>query len=300
MTDNKGKFCPTFSGNKYFLIFRDLKTKMRFGFLLLNKGYLLRYIKYLILLCKQKNRTIKTLRIDDEFLTKEIKDYLLNEKIILRPCIPHEHATLPNIERDNGTIKETILKVLKAKPHFEYKYWGMAFNDIITKMNIFSSVEDPSISPYEEWYGYKYNMNDNPSIPFGSIVIAYIPLKDQTELGGRSIRTFYVGFAPEHKGGILLFNPKTKRTIVRRSFRIMGPVDQPNAKLKYEAPLDDTFDKDEDTFYRHPFGSDLYLDHDPSDYHYTPHVPIVDTSIKLDDDEFYVENIINHKGTGKR
>ena len=63
---------------------------------------------------------------------------------------------------------------------------------------------------------------------------AYIPLDDQTALGGRSIRTFYVGFAQGHKGGILLYNPKTKRTIVRRSFKIMGPIDQSNSNIILE------------------------------------------------------------------
>ena len=297
ITDNKGKVCPTFSGNKYWLICRCIRSRMRFGFLLPNHGYLLRYIKQLVLLCKHKHRTIKTILIDDEFYTDEINEYFLNNHITRRACIPHEHATLPNIERDNRTVMEAIIKALQTKSHLEFKYWGMAFHDVLSKMNIFSTTDNPSESPFFLWYGFKYNLIDNPCIPFGSVVMAHLPLKDQTALSGRCIRTYYIGIAPDHKGGILLYNPKTKRTIVRRTFKIMGPTDQSTSKIKIEASLDD--DQEEDIDYKHPYGADLYLDHDPIDHEYTRHIPQVNNQI-LDEDEFYVEKIINHKGKGNK
>ena len=52
-TDDKGKICPTFSGNRYSIICHDMKSKMRFGFLCQNKGYLLRSIKHLRLITIQ-------------------------------------------------------------------------------------------------------------------------------------------------------------------------------------------------------------------------------------------------------
>ena len=118
----------------------------------------LRYIKQLVLICKHKHRTIKTIRLDDEFLTKEGNDLFLNYHITRGACIPHEHATLPNIEKDNRTVMEAILKAIKTKSHLDFKYWGIAFHDVIMKMNIFSSNEIPEESPFYLWYGYNYNM----------------------------------------------------------------------------------------------------------------------------------------------
>ena len=298
ITDEKGKICSTFSGNKYALICRDLKSKFRYGFLLQNKGYLLRYIKHLIALCRHKDIVIKILRIDDEFLTEEIKEYLLHEtKIELKPCIPHEHATLPYIERDNRTLEDAIVKVIKAKPHLNEKFWGMAFHDILLKWNIFSSEESPDISPYEEWYGFKFNLIDNPIIPFGSIVMAHIPLDQQTTLGDRAVKTYYVGIANGYKGGIQLYNPVTKHCIVRRSYKIIGPVDQADSQILLESKNDMPLLQDEIAIPQ--FGNDVVMDHDPLDGPYNQHVPIVDNTTTLNDDEFYVERIINHKGRGR-
>ena len=381
-TDDKGKICPTFSGNRLSILCHDMKSKMRVGFLSQNKGYLLRYIKHLRLITIQRRRVMKTLRIDEDFLTEEITDWCRSNKIDILPCIPHEHATLPDVERDNRTIQEAVVKVLYAKPHLSFKYCGMALMDIITKWNIFPSIGTPNVSPYELWFGYKYNLNHNPIVPFGSVVYAHIPLDDQTAMSGRSIRTFHVGFAQGHKGGILLFNPVTKRTIVRRSFKIMGPIDQPESniilecldhkgdseiildpidtvilnkeiiddiskvsktsplsknkptrKVKFipsevednvipelisdidsddedmpELPVENCDDEDDSILHNNifsnkkdiHFGNDTVLDHDPLVAPYVRNIPIIDESKRLDNDEFYVDRIINHKGRGNK
>jgi hypothetical protein len=62
-----------------------------------------------------------------------------------------------------------------------------------------------------------------PIIPFGSIVVAHIPLQLQTKSGPRSTLTYCVGSASDYKGGLLLFNPITHRVIVRRTFKVLGP-----------------------------------------------------------------------------
>ena len=286
----------------------------------------MRYIKHLILSVTQRGRSVKVLRMDDEFVTEEIRNYLAEQHISIRPCIPHEHSTLPYAERDNRTIQEAVVKAIVAKPHLTYKYWGLAFHDIIMKWNIFSSRESPDISPYETWFGYRYNMHDNPLIPFGSIVKAHIPLNLQTTMSGRSIDTHYVGFAPSYKGGIQVYNPKTKRCIIRRSFKITGPTYQPDLTITLESPdiksdnidhapippvvTEDTDDSDDmpqlvgdddsdDEDDTPQFGSDIVMDHDPLDGPYNEHVPIV-SDTPLENDEFYIEKIINHKGRGKK
>ncbi len=184
----------------------------------------MRYIKHLVVLFKQQNRKIKVLRIDDDFLTNDIKHYLSKEDITPRPCIPYEHETLGHIERDNRTIAEIMMKLMLNKPHITMQYWGMCYHDVINKLDMMPHPRDPTTTPYEMWYGEKMSLLHNPSIPFGSIVKAHVSLESQSSFSGRSIDTIYVGMAHGKHGGILLFNPVTNRTIVRRSFRVMGPV----------------------------------------------------------------------------
>ena len=77
----------------------------------------------------------------------------------------------------------------------------MAFHDALMKMDFLPTHDNPTTTPYEVWNGYKYNMRDDPSIPFGSIVKAWIPLDDQTPLGSRCITTYYTGIASGYRSG---------------------------------------------------------------------------------------------------
>ena len=93
------------------------KEQKAHRFLLRNKGYLLRYIKHLVSICHQHKRNIKVLRMDTELVTAEITAYCESVQIHIHPCVPHEHATLGDIERDNRTIRESILKCIASKAH---------------------------------------------------------------------------------------------------------------------------------------------------------------------------------------
>jgi hypothetical protein len=53
--------------------------------------------------------------------------------------------------------------------------------------------------------------------------MAHVPTELQSGMGARSYETFSVGCAPGVKGGILLYVPQTKRIIVRRTFKAIGP-----------------------------------------------------------------------------
>ena len=123
---------------------RDLGTRKRFGFLLRNKGYLLRYLKHLVMLCNQRSRLVKIFHMDDEFVTAEISAYCEESRFLILPCIPHEHATLGNIERDNRTCREIIIKCIDSKSHLSMQYWGMRFKDLLCKWDIMPDPADPT------------------------------------------------------------------------------------------------------------------------------------------------------------
>ena len=55
--------------------------------------------------------------------------------------------------------------------------------------------------------------------------MAHIPSSLQSKLSDNALLHYYVGSAPFHKAGTILFNPKTKQTIVRRNFHQLNPTD---------------------------------------------------------------------------
>ena len=58
----------------------------------------------------------------------------------------------------------------------------------------------------------------------GTVVAAHIPLDTQSNGSGRSILDHYVGFSEELRGGILVFNPKTRTTTIRNTYKALGLV----------------------------------------------------------------------------
>eukprot|EP01035_Chromulina_nebulosa_P025306 gene25306-33026_t len=121
------------------------------------------------------------------------------------------------------------------KPLITYGYWGMAYDDMILKSNILVTSSRPDISPYELWYNTKLDFNNIPMLPFGSIVMAHIPVALQASLGYKSFKTVAIGTAITHRQGLLLYNPITKRIIIRRSFKTLGPIEPPTSLQTYES-----------------------------------------------------------------
>ena len=118
---------------------------------------------------------------------------------------------------------------LPINKHLSLEYFGYAYKDCLFKRNISPCIDDPTTTPYELWYNKKIDINKIPLLPFGTIVMAHRPLQLQTGLNGRSFKTVFVGCAPEYTGCLLLFNPDTHRTIVRRTFKVIGPCVQSTA-----------------------------------------------------------------------
>jgi hypothetical protein len=182
-------------------------------------------------------RTIKIIRTDNElFKTGNITDFLHNHtqgRIEIQSCAPYEHGQLGRVERSHRTFQDTTNKALYGKDHLSSRYFGMAYMDAVFKYNHLPRRSLNFKTPEYLWSNKKLDLLTTPFLPFGSVVMAHRPLDLQTGLSGRSFITYSVGCAPGYKGGILLFNPSTKRYIVRRTFKVMGPT-MPNT---YQFPI---------------------------------------------------------------
>ena len=151
--------------------------------------------------------------MDSELVTAEITTYCKSQQIQIHSCVPHEHATQGDIERDNRTIRESIMKCIASKTHLTSQYWGMCLHDVLFKMDLMPHPKDPTTNAYHMWYDKPYDMIKQPILDFGCIVMAHIPLKDQGMLTGRAIETYYVG--PHDNGPAPLFG--RFRVIQRKS-----------------------------------------------------------------------------------
>jgi len=139
----------------------------------------------------------------------------------------------------NRTVQDKITCALKISVIKSKKLWLFALSDVLMKLNVLPRRHLQWQTPFYLWYGYNYNFSRCPLLPFGCRIMAHIPASMQTKLSDNSTLHYYVGSAPFHKGGIMLFNPKTKQTILRRSFHQINPTDADIPTLPLSVPTND-------------------------------------------------------------
>ena len=69
--------------------------------------------------------------------------------------------------------------------------------------------------------------------------MAHIASVNQSKLSDNAVLHYYVGPAPYHQQGILLFNPKTNQTIVRRSFKQIDNKDPQISPSQFQSSSND-------------------------------------------------------------
>ena len=112
---------------------------------------------------------------------------------------------------------------LAFKPHLSSTYWGMAYEHNAVLHNINYGTNNSS--PYMLWLGNPFDLIKTTILPFDSIIAAHRPLADQTALSGRFQEAVFVGIAPNYAGGVTVFNPTTKRTFIRHSFKYLSDIE---------------------------------------------------------------------------
>jgi len=102
--------------------------------------------------------------------------------------------------------------------------------------NSLPTAKHPENSPNILYLGQTHNAASSPILPYGSVVVAQIPLARQTTHSGRGLELVFVGCTPHNFGDVLLYNPKTKRIVTRRSIRYMG--NHPLRGFVFEDPVE--------------------------------------------------------------
>jgi hypothetical protein len=237
-TDDNGKPAKSFSGDLYAMAAVDCSSKLIFARTAQTRVSLVDHLEALRVSVASSGKRLKIIRTDNEYLTLLSKRWAASHDIIFQPSIPFEHNTVRVVERTHRTLQEMVVKVLAHKLHLTFEYWAMAYMHCVDLHNILPD-RDTGISPFERFHGRAPDLSFSPILPFGSVVMAHIPLCHQTALSGRSIETIYVGRAPLHRDAILVFNPKTKRILVRHSFKYLSEDEPLSTTYVFGCPIGD-------------------------------------------------------------
>jgi hypothetical protein len=182
-------------------------------------------------------------------------------KIDIENPAPYEHAQngkAENIIQKTENIIQKVLQESKVDKSFWYK---IAKNSCKIR-NSMNSHLDPTVSRNEKFGLRKTDLLVTPMIPFGSRVLAHIPLEHQTALSGKCFETIMMDSADGVKGGVVLRNMKTNRDIVRRTFKVIGP-GQENYDPTYDINVEIPYEEDDIPDINLDFNSDTdYITND--------------------------------------
>jgi hypothetical protein len=168
---------------------------------------------------------IKHIKMDNQFNTGDVTQYLDSMHITYQFAPPYEHEFIGRIERNNRTTQDKLSCALNISTIKNKKLWLYALSDAIAKLNVTPRRHLNWDTPYYRWYGTQYDFQSKPLLPFGCRVMAHNAVATQQKLSDNSTLHYYVGPAPYTTQGILLYNPKIKLVVIRRSFQPLNDVD---------------------------------------------------------------------------
>jgi hypothetical protein len=235
---------PDFSGNTFCCHSLDLGSGKSWEDPLASLAHLHKLIVTMHERYLDQGYLMEFIRVDKSFLTAETHNFcarrgitLLDKEVVEIPALlieqpgPYEHAQNGSIECLIKCQVQDTFKVLESAQLVgsdgtrDDRFWSKAMRWVSDTRNRLPA-SDSLVSRNEAWGLSRTNLRIQPMMPFASRVLAHLPLKMQNNLSGRAIPCLYMGPAPGIKGGILLFNRDTERTMCRVSFKVLGQIDR--------------------------------------------------------------------------
>jgi hypothetical protein len=206
------------SGYELVFVAVDRASRFTIAYLLKDASDLQNVLEFLRRRFLSDGHKLTHLRFDDQFVTKEIKEFLLTNGISYDVVPPYEHSLLGLVERTNRSLEEKVIKVMdKVK---DKRLWGLAIADCVLKMNLSPRAAIGFNNPYEKWYKNKFDMSEHPLLPFGAKVMAHIPVVNQRVLGPKAESTIAVGTQENAIDTVKLWQSKSQKIWNRRTFRL--------------------------------------------------------------------------------
>ena len=221
-------------------------------------------LKYLFDFNKSKGYTLLNLSIDSEFVTKEIRNWCAdstihstalnlirssktsdgnltynstsNTIVMQKIAIPYHHFTTGDAERFIRTATELYWKNTRTLPNYDERLWNSGMDASTDSYNSSPTSLHPDTTPYIMYDKFHVDAFKTPILPFGTLVVAQYPLSLQTTLTGRGFEAMVIGRAANYHDGIKLFNIKTKRSVIRNTYKVLNE-DQSIHGFLYDKPI---------------------------------------------------------------
>ncbi|KAL4379405.1 hypothetical protein GQ457_02G040510 [Hibiscus cannabinus] len=202
-------------GNKYFILFIDDFTRMKWGYFMKEKSEVFKVFKKFKALAEvQSGCKLQKLRSDrgKEYTSTEFDFFCEDEGIEHQLTVGYTPQQNGVSERKNRTVMEMARCMLMEK-NLPKKFWAEAVRTTVYLLNrlLTKAVQDKT--PVEAWFGRK------PSAKhlrvFGSICYAHIPAQKRSKLDAKADRGIFLGYDSQAKG-YRIFNLDTEKIMISR------------------------------------------------------------------------------------
>ncbi|CAI7923392.1 unnamed protein product [Closterium sp. NIES-54] len=225
--------------DEYFLTIVDVYTRMTWVYVLSKKSDVAETVKtdWLPMVERQQDRLVKVIRTDrgGEFLSKEFSLWLKKNGIRHSLTMPYSPAMNGIAERANRTITETARGLLIEAGLPDYFWPDAVRSACVAKNRALIHVGADKWVPYVEWVRRKPKV-DMLRV-FGCMCMALVPKHlRHNKLGAKAIWAVHLGMAQNSKGW-LLWEPFTKKFLVRRDCKFMENLMYKDWKAENEAKI---------------------------------------------------------------
>ncbi|CAI7740625.1 unnamed protein product [Closterium sp. NIES-54] len=226
------------AGAEYFLTIVDVYTRMTWVYVLSKKSDVAETVKtdWLLMVERQQDRLVKEIHTDrgGQFLSKKFSLWLKKNGISHSRTMPYSPAMNGIAERANRTITETGRGLLIEDGLPDY-FWPDARSACVAKNRALTHVGVGKWVLYVEWIGRKPKV-DMLRV-FGCMCMALVPKHlRHNKLGAKAIWAVHLGMAQNSKGW-LLWDPFTKKFLVRRDCKFMENLMYKDWKAENEAKI---------------------------------------------------------------
>ncbi|CAI5536344.1 unnamed protein product [Closterium sp. Naga37s-1] len=227
------------AGAEYFLTIVDVYTRMTWVYVLAKKSDVAETLKtdWFPMVERQQDRLVKSIRTDrgGEFLSKEFGLWLKKNGIRHSLTMPYSPAMNGIAERANRTITEAARGLLIEAGLPDYFWPDAVRSAYVAKNRALTHVGAEKWVPYVEWIGRKPKV-DMLRV-FGCMCMALVPKHlRHNKLGAKAIWAVHLGMAQNSKGW-LLWDPFTKKFLVRRDCKFMENLMYKDWKAENEAKI---------------------------------------------------------------
>lgn len=189
-----GPFEKSFSGYKYYVLFKDDFSRFRHIFFLKEKSDV--FDKFLIFLkeCQKAGHTVKALQSDNggEFDCHKMKEVLKSYSIEHLLIMPYSSEINGFIERDNRTVVEAARAILHSHGNLPQSLWAELINSVVHILNRTSKSGIPGKSPFELWTGKKPSIRHLKII--GCECYVHIPKQFRKKMDKKATKGTLVGY----------------------------------------------------------------------------------------------------------